>query len=273
MQRFLPLYSGSSIWFYDHRFNDIIPRKDKSLKKKGQQINVTEKDHRNPSYFHMPMYWIDEEHIQNIFPDYWKNKWFITYRSISGTDNARTFIVSAVPFYPNVNSLTTIYLREFKKEIICLLCNFSSIFFDYIVRNKISGMNLSQYIVEQLPAFTSDNYNNKLFNEICSRAIKLIYTSWDMQNFAIDLGLPKEQEPFEWNLLERENIKAEIDIIFALMYGYEINEIEYILDTFSRLRVNELRKYGEYRTKKLILNAYKKIISDPKIIKSIIRGE
>ncbi len=63
-------------------------------------------------------------------------------------------------------------------------------------------------------------------------------------------------------------IRAELDAYYALLYGLTRDELRYILDakdvfgdefpgeTFRVLKDNEIRKYGEYRTQRLVLAAY-----------------
>ena len=131
--------------------------------------------------------------------------------------------------------------------------------------SKISGMHFAQYITKQLPVFPPYIYNTKLSEEIRIRVIRLVYTSVDMKHFAHDFGFGMNLKPFIWDSNERDIIKAELDAIFAFMYGYNRKELEYILSTFSRLRINELKEFGEFKTKKLVLEAYDKFNSDPEL--------
>lgn len=68
----------------------------------------------------------------------------------------------------------------------------------------------------------------------------------------------------------RAVLQAELDAIFAHLYGLDTEDLRYILDpedicgkgcineTFRVLKDNELRQYGEYRTKRLVLEAWNK---------------
>jgi len=81
-----------------------------------------------------------------------------------------------------------------------------------------------------------------------------------------DKGCPLP--PFKWDENRRAFLKAELDAYFALLYGLERDDLLYILDpqealgndfpgeTFRGLRDKDNRKYGEYRTKRLVLEAY-----------------
>lgn len=80
--------------------------------------------------------------------------------------------------------------------------------------------------------------------------------------------------PFKWDEGRRARIKAELDAYFALLYGLERDELRYILDpqdvyeedfpgeTFRVLKEKDIRKYGEYRTRRLVLEAYDRLRPD-----------
>jgi hypothetical protein len=66
-------------------------------------------------------------------------------------------------------------------------------------------------------------------------------------------------------------IRAELDAFYAHLYGLNRDELRYILDpadvmgpdypseTFRVLKTNELRQFGEYRTQRLVLEAWDRL--------------
>lgn len=74
--------------------------------------------------------------------------------------------------------------------------------------------------------------------------------------------------PFKWHEERRAILKAELDAYYAKLYGLTKDELRYILDpedvygedfpgeTFRVLKEKEIRKYGEYRTRRLVLEAW-----------------
>lgn len=265
-ETFLPLYTGSSIWYYDHRYNEVISKKDSSKKRKADFFLVSEKKHQDPYYCHIPLYWVKVSDVINKFPQNGKERWLLGYRKISAATNQRGFVIAVIPRYITAESMSMIFFKQHRIENICFIANLSSLPFDYITRNKLSGVNYNFFIFEQFPIFTPQTYlNNDLLEEIKNRVLKLIYTSWDIQNFSIDFGLHKDHPPFLWNLDEREVLKAELDAIFTFMYGYDRNDLEYILNSFITLKNYELREIGEFKTKRLVLEAYDKFNSNPEL--------
>ncbi len=47
-----------------------------------------------------------------------------------------------------------------------------------------------------------------------------------------------------------------LDAIYAHLYGLSREDVAYLLGTFDVLQKNELKRYGEYRTARLCLDAY-----------------
>ena len=86
-----------------------------------------------------------------------------------------------------------------------------------------------------------------------------------------DLFAPRDSfilPPFRWSDERRALIRAELDARIAKLYGLTRDELRYILDphdvygpdfpgeTFRVLKEKEIRLYGEYRTRRLVLAAW-----------------
>ena len=96
--------------------------------------------------------------------------------------------------------------------------------------------------------------------------LELVYTAWDMKPFAEDMGY--HGEPNRWDEERRAHLRAELDAYYARLYGLTRDELRYILDpkdvyggdfpgeTFRVLKDKEMRQYGEYRTRRLVLEKW-----------------
>ena len=79
---------------------------------------------------------------------------------------------------------------------------------------------------------------------------------------------PERGQPWRWNSERRALLRAELDAIYARLYGLTRDELRYILDpadvmgadypseTFRVLKDKEMRLHGEYRTRRLGLEAW-----------------
>jgi hypothetical protein len=96
--------------------------------------------------------------------------------------------------------------------------------------------------------------------------LELTYTSHSLTPFARDLG--HNGPPFVWNEDRRALLRADLDAFYARAYGLTQDELRYILDpadvkgpdypseTFRVLKEREIREYGEFRTRRLVLAAW-----------------
>jgi len=95
------------------------------------------------------------------------------------------------------------------------------------------------------------------------RVLELTYTAHDLAPFARDLGY--DGPPFAWDEERRHQLRCEIDAVFAHMYALERKELEWVLDaqypseSFRGLKEKELARWGEYRTQRLVLEAYDRL--------------
>jgi hypothetical protein len=89
---------------------------------------------------------------------------------------------------------------------------------------------------------------------LISRVVELSYTAWDMRPFARDLG--DDGPPFRWDEERRSLLRAELDAAYFHLYGVERDDIDYILNTFPIVQRKDEARFGEYRTKRLILDIY-----------------
>jgi hypothetical protein len=52
---------------------------------------------------------------------------------------------------------------------------------------------------------------------------------------------------------------AKLDSLYAHLYGLTRDELAYILDTFPIVRRKDEERWGEYRTKRLVLTQFDKL--------------
>ncbi len=162
--------------------------------------------------------------------------------------------------------MSIIFSSHSPAKISCLAANFNSLVFDYVTKQKASGGNLNFYVVKQLPVIPPETYTEEDIKFISNRVLELVYTAWDMQPFAKDMGY--DGEPFIWDEQRRAILRAELDAYYAKLYGLTRDELRYILDpadvygedfpseTFRVLKNKEINQYGEYRTQRLVLAAW-----------------
>ena len=126
----------------------------------------------------------------------------------------------------------------------------------YVARQKVQGVTLNWYIVEQLPVIAPTDYDRS-FGATTARdlvrdhVLRLTYTAHDMAPFARDLGY--DGEPFIWDEEERRHLRARLDALYFHLYGLSRDDAEYVLNTFPIVRREDEAACGTYRTRDMTL--------------------
>jgi hypothetical protein len=254
----LPLQEGEFGWQFDHRFatND------------GNRVRQVERlEHSNPYFEPRPSYWIH----QNFFNERLARRkvrsetHMLAMRRVSSNTNERTIVAVALPFQP-VTYGWILILTNNAQDSARLLGNLNAFVVDYCIRNKISQASIPQGTVYQLPILPPNFYIEPRSTFVVARVLELTYTSHSLSPFARDLNYTNP--PFAWDEDRRAHLRADLDAFYARAYGLTRDELRYILDpadakgpgypseTFRVLKEKEIRQFGEYRTRRLVLGAW-----------------
>ena len=209
-------------------------------------------------------------------------RWLMGWRDITGSTNERTTISSVFP-KSATSGLYLIYLQQPARLVCVLLSYLCSLILDYICRQKIAGTHLQLHTFKQLAAPSPNNFSLNDLEFITPRVLELTYTSHSMKQWAEDLGY--KGSPFNFDLERRALLKAELDAFYAKFFGLSRDELLYILDpsnihgeaypseTFRGLKRNEIKQFGEFRTQRLVLDEFDRLVetsvaSSPNLLKS-----
>ena len=84
--------------------------------------------------------------------------------------------------------------------------------------------------------------------------VELIYTAWDLAGLAQDCGY--SGPPSRWDKGRRSVLRAELDALYFHLYGITREDVDDTIDTFPIVKRKDERQWGEYRSKRLILEIY-----------------
>jgi hypothetical protein len=117
------------------------------------------------------------------------------------------------------------------------------------------------FVIEQLAILTPESvrtYYLWLGNSVCdwlaSRVLELSYTNIELAPLAQKMGFP--HPPFKWQPERRRLLQAEIDSLILHLYGLTRSQTEWLLDSFTVLHKYEEHDFGEYRTRRLVLEIH-----------------
>lgn len=259
----LPLYEAKLIHHYDHRWATYNPD--------GSIRDVTLNEKQDPSFQITPRYLVERTEVRKRLKGQdWEYQWLMGWRDVCRNSDERTMVTGLVPA-SGVNHKFMIYMpmSGTPGQHACLLGCFSSLAYDFVARQKVAGTSFSYFYIKQIPVPTPRMFGESSIDFIQPRVLELTYTAYDLKPWAEDLG--HDGPPFHFDTKRRALLRAELDAFYAHLYGLNRDELRYILDpadvmgpdypseTFRVLKNNEIRQFGEYRTQRLVLEAWDRL--------------
>ncbi|GAA4238686.1 N-6 DNA methylase [Actinomadura meridiana] len=248
-----PLYEAKMVDFFDHRVADVV-KSQTATKRQNQPSYLSDKDHESAGRLAQPNHWLSQAEVEaKLHAANWTYGWLLGYCDVTSPTNERTTIPAFIPRTAVAHTFPLI-LPSCRPELVATLCAaLSTMVFDYVSRQKVSGVHLTFSIVKQLPIPWPDSLR-AWCDFISPRILELAYTATDMEPLARDLG--EDGTPFVWNKERRTIIRVELDALFFHLYGIGREDVDYIMETFPIVRRKDEAKYGTYRTKELVLAEY-----------------
>jgi hypothetical protein len=258
--RYIPLYEAKMVHQFDHRWAtyDGADSRDATL---------TEK--QDPDFEPTPRYWVPESEVATrLAARGWSRDWLMGWRDIARSTDERTVIATVFPRKGVGNNLDLmLFGAKFGPGLqAALVASLASLTCDYFARPKVGGTHLNLFICQQIAVVPPSYYSGEDLAFIVPRVLELTYISHAMAPFARDLGY--QGPPFAWDQDRRAQLRAELDAWYARAYGLTRDELRYMLDpadvkgpdypseTFRVLKNNDIARYGEYRTARLVLAAW-----------------
>ncbi len=210
--------------------------------RQGQTEKTSLVQHANPEHHAMPRFWVEPDTVG--LADYGS----IGFKDITSPTNQRTMICAFAPHAGFTNHFVLVESDWPPLRQTCLLANLASFSFDFCARQKIGGVTLNFFIVEQLPVLPPETYDRPcpwapevtLEAWISERVLKLTCTSEDMLPLADACGFTAGSFQREyagrlhrWDPADRARLTAQLDAAYFLLYGLTPDDAQYMLSTFQ----------------------------------------
>jgi hypothetical protein len=243
---------------FDHRYGDYALASNREGRDFRELPHVAESTLADAKYVPLPRYWVAAKAVEAVVG---AREWLIGWRDITNVTNERTVIATILPRAGVGHNMPLILSEHTALEMSCLMANFNSFILDYAARQKLGGTHLTYFVLKQLPVMPPSAYvkvsaqPEQIWTEWMGiRVLELVYSSWDIEPFARDMEY--SGAPVAFNNERRLLLRAELDAAFFYLYGFQREDVDYVMDTFWVVRDRDVRAYGEYRTKRLILEIY-----------------
>lgn len=230
----LPLFEAKMIHHYDTRWATYEPDGSTRLMTAG------EKAARVPP---LPRYWVHESEISKRLDGRWDKPWFLGWRDICRATDERTAIATLLPHVAVGNKIPLALADKPLSAVTGLQAALSSFCLDFVARQKIGGTTMNYFIFMQIAVPTPDGLS------VAGLRLDKPMDSW--------IGSRVDRlNSWVGSAPTRAVLRAELDALMLHVYGVDRDDADYILETFPIVKANDVKEFGEYLTKRLILEAY-----------------
>jgi len=187
----------------------------------------------------------------------------IGFCDVASPTNVRSLVAALIPPETICGHKVPTIVFEDQNEAACALwlAVANSFVMDFLVRKKVS-LTMSYTILDSLPF--PRLMKNPTIEKLVAAVAMLTCVSNDMTPYWDALAADGWVPPRSSNGLPgivtpdaRAVLSARIDAIVARdLFGLSRDELTYVLDTFGTVNKYDKREYGEFRTRRLVLQAY-----------------
>lgn len=237
----VPVYEGKFLEQYDARYatfrgvTDSKKYANKASAAKNEPADDGRKEWPESRYF-------VERELWNRYLNQYSEKYSLCWRSLTSPTNRRTMLAMILPTTPTCQSIQMLQTSD-EEELVMLLALFNSIPFDYFVRIKMPGLDLTQSVIKQIPVPSTKDYEEEyefngvtctLKRHILSYTINLLKGEDRLTELVREFdGKVYDVPEFDTN----ENKKM-IDLLFKKAYHLDDDSYKEILLAFPKYQAD-----------------------------------
>ena len=225
-EKMLPLLEAKMMHHYDSRWATYEPD--------GSVRDVTVEEKADPGFHALPRYWVAEAEVDERLERRWNSDWLLGWRDITLPTNERTMISCLIERTATPDGTLLMLPSERPEGLVAAL---SSFVYDFTVRQKIGGTHLKFFTVYQTPVPPPSSVEP--VREFIEARVRFL------------------NDRYSWKSLSgRARIRAELDGLMFHLYGVRREDADFIMETFPVVKKKDEKEFGEFRTKRLILEVY-----------------
>ena len=241
----LPIYEGKFFSSFDGSyagFNHIAIAD--RYKAKAHAAKLSEAD-KKKHFYPESRFFIKEKKWEALSTAY-KADYMLAWHSLTSATNSRACIATILPFMPASQSVQFL-ISDSADTLVYLCCLFNSVVFDYIVKNKLTGIDLTQAFVKQIaiPGIAKAKTHKVKYGEknisvflylyyICRELLKNDNRCDKLfsQNKEITIELPSN----------KNKLQMMLDTLVACLYGISPECFDYIFNSYSNYSRDEIEE-------------------------------
>ncbi|KMP50160.1 Eco57I restriction-modification methylase domain-containing protein [Bacillus cereus] len=253
----IPVYEGKFIEIYDGRYSTYEGlQPDEMYKNKASSIVVPKEKKQDPTFQPLSRYFINKKKWDSLTKGY-SEQYSLMWRSLTSASNRRTCIATILPHLPASQSVQFLQLGSIKSLTI-LAALFNSVVFDYMVRLKLNGIDLTQKILKQIAVPELKNFEEEIefngvkatiYEHISARVSALLENDKRLVEFSTQIR-PARYPLYKIEQGERKRSISEIDRLIAITYG--LNDVTWskVIRSFPNFYSDEdINRFFEIKNK------------------------
>ena len=251
----IPIYEGKFFNQFDGKysgFNGVA--EELRYGNKSSSVNLAESKKELEDYFPESRFFINAEKWQQLSKNHFE-KFMLAWRSLTSATNTRTSIATVLPFIPASQSVQ--FLTTNANDLLYLAGLFNSVVFDFILKKKLSGIDLTQTVINQMPVPGIEQITSTItFNDgeaTIKQHISLLVFSLLKKDVRLN-SLFEELNLHTVSNDSRFELAKKIDLLFMLLYKLDDSEVELVLNEFSKQYSKQDWNWFKYELEAFKLN-------------------
>jgi hypothetical protein len=252
----IPIYEGKFFNQFDGKysgFNGV--ENEMRYRNKSFSVVLDESKKIVADYFPESRFFINQKKWFQLSKNY-TEEFMLAWRSLTSATNSRTCIATILPFIPATQSVQ--FLTTNQNDLLYLAGLFNSVVFDFILKKKLSGIDLTQTVINQTPIPNKHqtiriNFNGSyatIKQHLSLLVFSLLKNDIRLSSLFESLELSNQYENDE----SRFEIIRKIDLLFMFLYKLNESEIELVLSAFRKKYSNIDFAWFKRELNKLQLN-------------------
>lgn len=230
------IYEGKFFNQFDGKFSGFNGVTDElRYGNKSSSVNIDESKKEIEDYFPESRFFINAEKWIQLSKNH-SEKFMLAWRSLTSATNTRTCIATVLPFIPALQSVQFLTINQ--NDLLYLSGLFNSVVFDFILKKKLSGIDLTQSVINQMPVPSIELLTSKICFDGCEATIRHHISLLVFSLLRNDVRLNTLFENLELQNEIRCESKFEtvrkIDLLFMALYKLTNSEVELVLAEFSK---------------------------------------
>lgn len=233
----VPIYEGKFFNQFDGKFSGFNGvGDDLRYGNKSSSLVFDESTKKILDYFPESRFFISQQKWSELSKNH-SEQFMLAWRSLTSATNTRTCIATVLPFMPASQSVQ--FLTTNHNDLLYLVGLFNSVVFDFILKIKLSGIDLTQSVINQMPVPNIEQITRKIYFNDREATIKQHISLLVFSLLKNDVRLNPLFENLELssqngNEENRFEIIRKIDLLFMSLYKLNDSELELVLAAFSK---------------------------------------